>query len=33
VIQAEAGLHSPVGQCHFDAPRLESDPANRHSPC
>ena len=28
----DAGLHSPVGQRHFDAPRLASEPANVHSP-
>ncbi len=33
LIQTEAGLHSPVGQRHLLAPRLESDPAKRHSPC
>jgi hypothetical protein len=29
---ADAGAHSPVGQRHLDAPRLESEPANVHSP-
>ena len=33
LIHRLAGLHSPVGQRHLVAPRLESDPANRHSPC
>jgi hypothetical protein len=29
----EAGVHSPVGQRHFDVPRLASDPAKVHVPC
>jgi hypothetical protein len=33
LIQTEAGLHSPVGQRHLLAPRLEPDPANRQAPC
>jgi hypothetical protein len=33
LIHREAGLQSPVGQRHLLAPRFESDPANRHSPC
>jgi hypothetical protein len=31
--QTEAGLHSPVGQRHFAAPRLKSAPANVQAPC
>ena len=31
--QRLAGRHSAVGQRHFDAPRLTSDPANVHVPC
>jgi hypothetical protein len=33
LIQREAGVQAAVGQRHFDAPRLASDPANVQVPC